>query len=185
MFDFDQSRLYAVSNDLSSPYTHYNVRSFSLDPSPARQSFRPLSMGNLFQRSYPVYFTGHSACGLPYVYFDSRSYATDWENDIVFAATSTTGNDCAASPYITSVAPPNPTWTQRHANADTFQIIAAGKDGSYGNTQAAFPDKVGNPPPPNGYWSASDAGNAPGHADNITNFASGALADAIETLKSQ
>jgi hypothetical protein len=182
LFDFDQSRFYAVTNDLNNQYVTYTVG--SLPPLPNRQAFQPLASGNDFQKSFPVYFTGHPSCGLPYVYFDSRCYSDRPVNDTVYAATSMTGDTSTAAPYITSLPPINPTWGQQHCVSDTFQIIAAGKDGSYGNTQAAFPGNVGNPPPLGGYFSVGNM-NAAGHADNITNFADRPLANAIEALSNQ
>jgi prepilin-type N-terminal cleavage/methylation domain-containing protein len=188
-FDFDQSRLYAVKNDLSAPYNAYTVGSLPADPTAAaKQSFQTLPSGNEFQQLYPVYFTGHPSCGLPYVYFDSRCYSSSAAGDVVYVAKSMNGDDSIAAPYIASSPPPNPTWGQNHMAADTFQIIAAGKDGVYGRLtptalQTSFPANAGSPPPPGGYWSAGNTTAAPGHADNLTNFADRALADAIEALK--
>lgn len=184
LFDFDQSRFYAVANDLNNPYTFYTVS--TLPASPTRQTFQPLANGNAFQRSFPVYFTGHPTCGLPYVYFDSKAYNDEaTKDDIVYPAQSINGDASTAAPYISSLPPVNPTWGQRHMASETFQIIAAGKDGSYGNTQAAFPGNANAPPPPNGYWSAGNNLNAPGHGDNITNFADRPLLNAIDALSSQ
>jgi hypothetical protein len=92
------------------------------------------------------------------------------------AKSSMSGDNSTAWPYMNATPPLNPSPSQLRMNADTFQLIAPGKDGSYGSAQAAFPAAVG------GFPSASDS---PGHADNVTNFADRPLADAIENLKAQ
>ena len=165
-FDFDETRLYAASG---SP-----------------QTFSPRTAATL----YPVYFTGHPSAGLPYVYFDSRCYSSNGA-DASYVAQNASGDTSTAWPYITAVPPANGTWGQQHSNADTFQIIAPGKDGLYGAAQAAFPRSAAGGSAytcaANGvsYPYADDKANAPGHLDNITNFADRPLADAIEAIKAQ
>ena len=186
-FDFDESRLYAASM----PY------SFS-SSSPQTFTARSSSTPSAEEKSYPVYFTGHASAGLPYVYFDSRCY--DTEPNLPVAGGGTTKGDkayyaqslaisdsSAAWPYVTPNPPINPTWGQRHTSPETFQLIAAGRDGSYGTVAAAFPAAVTIV---TGYNtiscpSADDVINAIGHADNITNFADRPLADAIDSLQSR
>jgi len=171
LFDFNQARLYAAS---------------SYDFAGTPQSFSAPTGATLF----PVYFTGHPTCGLPYVYFDSRCYSTNPDYDINYAATNTDGTTSIASPYINSLPPVNGTWGQQHMAPDTFQIIAAGKDGLYGaasKNQAAFPKATsysltwGNTP--YNYWSTTDAIGGLGHKDNLTNFADRPLGNAVESLQ--
>ena len=177
LFDFDQSRLYAAS-----PY--------AFDGSP--QTFAARTV----QADYPVFFTGHPACGLPYVYFDSRCYSTNPDYDINYAATNADGTTSIASSYINSLPPVNGTWGQQHMAGDAFQIIAAGRDGLYGATaknQAAFPtaapysltwqSALTGQNKAYSYWSVKDAINGQGHTDNLTNFADRPLGDAVESLQ--
>jgi prepilin-type N-terminal cleavage/methylation domain-containing protein len=180
-FDFDETRLYAA-------YTYL------FDGTPqifaARGTTAAASMS-----AYPVYFTGHPSAGLPYVYFDSRCYSTA-TTDVGYIATNVNGDTSAVFPYINALPPSSGTWGQQHMNADTFQIIAPGKDGLYGPStgrQVAFPRNTGEAysltfggatiTP--AYFYADDKNNALGHNDNITNFADRPLADAIEALKAQ
>jgi len=132
-FDFDESRLYAASIYFSMSGTRV-VQTFAARGTPAAAG---ASMS-----AYPVYFTGHSSAGLPYVYFDSRCYSTSPSSssgnadnpnpDCDYLATNTSLATSLARPYINSLPPSNGTWGQQHMNADTFQIIAPGKDGLYG-----------------------------------------------------
>jgi hypothetical protein len=98
------------------------------------------------------------------------------------------GGVSVASPYINSNPPLNPTIAQQHMCSDTFQLIAAGRDDSYGTGQAAFPADVPYSPP---NWPAftfqpvTNLTAAAGHADNLTNFSERSLADSIEALKPQ
>jgi prepilin-type N-terminal cleavage/methylation domain-containing protein len=173
-YDFDESRLYAA--DEYAPTTR--PQTFSKRSDPQVQTFG---------RDFPVYFTAHTMSGLPYVYLDSRCYATD-NSDIGYRAQSMMSKEeSTASPYFTSDPPSNPLWSQRHMVPDTFQVIASGPDGSYGTAPAAFPLAIGfaagnaqfNFP------AAADAVNAKGHADNLTNFASGPLLKATDELKAR
>jgi hypothetical protein len=186
LFDFDESRLYAAS-----PYLFNGTpQQFASRGSQAAASYSP----------YPVYFTGHPSCGLPYVYFDARCYSTapigGVNYDINYAAANLDGTPSIASPYINSLPPVNGTWGQHHMAGETFQIIAAGKDGLYGGSsrnQAAFPTPTTYPLPwkePNNgptttytFWSSKDAIGGQGHSDNLTNFSDRALGDAVESLQ--
>jgi prepilin-type N-terminal cleavage/methylation domain-containing protein len=183
LFDFDESRLYAASM----PYE------FGLNPATSQTfSSRSSSIPSTEEKACPVYFTGHPSAGLPYAYFDSRCYDREPGMDVCYAATNViTGDSSRAFPYITATPPASPTWGQAHTAGETFQLIAAGKDGSYGTIQAAFPKSVGTrysitysgttyP-----FFYADDKTNAGGHPDNVVNFADRALADAIEALKTQ
>ena len=173
LFDFDESRLYAAS-------------AYAFDGTPQTFSVRTSST------AYPVYFTGHPSCGLPYVYFDSRSYDDGPSSDINYAAVNTAGDISIASTYINSLPPGNGTWAQQHMAADTFQLIAAGKDGLYGAAsinKAAFPATGPYSLTWQGssftYASVKDPINGKGHADNLTNFADRALGVAIDAAQSQ
>jgi prepilin-type N-terminal cleavage/methylation domain-containing protein len=179
LFDFDETRLYAAKM----PYDH---------DGPDYQAFAPRNSDAFTaeEKALPVYFTGHPSSGLPYVYFDSRCYDKTPSQDVSYRARTANGDESVAFPYITATPPPSPTWGQCHAAGETFQLIAAGKDGLYGQVQVAFPRATGNSytPPPSGapsYPYADDTASAPGHADNIVNFAERALADAIEALKAK
>ena len=181
LFDFDESRLYAAS-------AYYQNNTPSKQTFAARGSPGAANM----MVNYPVYFTGHQTCGLPYVYFDSRCYDDSPATDNSYSATSTTSaEDSIATPYINSLPPTNGTWGQQHMAADAFQLIAAGKDGLYGSstTSAAYPASASYTLTWLGadyvYPSPKDLTNGKGHADNITNFAGRPLADAIEALQSQ
>jgi len=155
LFDFDESRLYAAE---------------WIDN---RQEFRLRNEVSADARQYPVYFTGLPRSGLPYVYFDSRCYDVQG-SDFVYSAMSLGGGEISfARPYFTSAPPMKPLWSQRHVNSDTFQLIAAGLDGNYGQVKAAFPYDI-DP--------FKSAGTLPGHGDNITNFAPKPLAEAISGL---
>jgi hypothetical protein len=116
--------------------------------------------------------------------------------DINYAAKNAEGTPSIASPYINSLPPVNGTWGQQHMAGDTFQIIAAGKDGLYGGpskNQAAFPTattysllwKEANNGPTRTYnfFSPKDAIGGQGHSDNLTNFADRPLGNAIESLQ--
>jgi hypothetical protein len=196
LFDFDQGRLYAAL-----PYT------YDAAGNPQPQEFLPRSdpAAPDFGKNYPVYFTAHAKAGVPYVYFDSRCYDTQPGmttttgipgGDVVYAAKSTFGVTSTAAPYFSSLPPANPTWAQLHMSPDTFQLIAAGADGSYGSSAApylnaaAFPlefkiptdfgSVAGSSAP-----SAGDPIKARGHGDNLTNFAEKRLADAVGAYKAK
>jgi prepilin-type N-terminal cleavage/methylation domain-containing protein len=176
-FDFDESRLYAASV-------------YFVNCTRVAQTFAPRGSPEAASMSpYPVYFTGHQSAGLPYVYLDSRCYSNA-PVDVFYQAVSTQGDATRAYPYFNAFPPSNGTWGQQHMNADTFQLIAPGKDGTYGESVAVFPRGAGvtyqfsfdgsTYVPPY----ADDKSNSAGHLDNITNFADRPLADAIEALKS-
>jgi prepilin-type N-terminal cleavage/methylation domain-containing protein len=181
-FDFDQTRLYAAT-----PY------GFPSDDSAPQEFFaRNDPNAPASGIAHPVYFTPHPQSGAPYVYFDNRCYDTPG-SDAVYFSTSKSGVTSRAVPYLTSLPPvdTNPGWSQWHMLGDTFQLIAAGADGSFGGRpvgtpgssypQVAFPGTVtiaGTE------YSAADGGTAaPGHGDNVTNFADRPLEAAIEALK--
>ena len=177
-FDFDESRLYAAS------VYQFNgtPQAFAARGSAAASGFSP----------YPVYFTGHPSCGLPYVYFESRCYDDGPGSDIAYAAMNAAGDTSIATTYMNSLPPANGTWAQQHMAADTFQLIAAGKDGLYGGSsinKAAYPAATSYSLTWNNstttYPSVKDPVNGRGHADNLTNFADRILADAIDSAKSQ
>jgi len=179
LFEFDEMRFYACSTYL-------------FDGTPQTFASRGSSGAAGMSADNPVYFTGHPSCGLPYVYFDTRCYDNAPASDIAYAATNAAGDSSIASTYINSLPVANGTWAQQHMAGDTFQIIAAGKDGLYGNSvinQAAYPTTtaytltwLGNA---RTYVPVTDPVNGKGHADNLTNFADRQLADAIESLKSK
>ena len=178
LFDFDESRLYAASIYL-------------FDGTPQAFAARGSAAAAGYS-AYPVYFTGHPSCGLPYVYFDSRSYDDGPSSDINYAAVNTAGDSSIASTYINSLPPANGTWAQQHMAADTFQLIAAGKDGLYGAAsinKAAFPATGPYSLTWQGststYASVKDPVNGRGHADNLTNFADRPLGVAIDAAQSQ
>ena len=171
LFDFDESRLYAASNYLFDG----TAQTFAARGTADASTMSP----------YPVYFTGHPTCGLPYVYFDSRCYDNGPAADIQYKATSVNGDSSIAFSYINSLPPPNPTWGQQHMAGETFQLIAAGKDGLYASAQAAFPTTTAYTTNGSTYPSVKDLVNGKGHADNITNFADRPLTNAIEALTSQ
>jgi hypothetical protein len=121
------------------------------------------------------------------VYFDTRCYDNPPPAvDVSYTAQSTSGKVSVARPYINANPPANPTMAQQHMGGDTFQLIAAGRDDSYGTVQAAFPTKVSYTPP---QWPSftfqpvTSSTGAPGHADNVTNFADRPLAEAVEAMK--
>ena len=172
-FDFDESRLYAASTYLFNG----TPQSFAARGSSTAAGFSP----------YPVYFTGHPSCGLPYVYFDSRCYDDGPASDINYAAINASGDTSIASSYINSLPTANGTWAQQHMAGDTFQLIAAGKDGMYGASsvnKAAYPAVTAYSVTWQGsnytYASVKDPINGTGHADNLTNFADRPLVDAID-----
>jgi len=161
-YDFDEARLYVATNTADGSQT-FSRPAGAMPP-------------------FPVYFTGHANSGLPYVYFDSRCYDNQ-STEVTYSAISlTTGQTSTARPYFTSTPPANPLWSQLHMAPDTFQIIASGADGHYGDpdgkTPAAFP-KDGS----TGSGVVTAAAMQIYHRDNITNFASGPLLDAAEALK--
>jgi prepilin-type N-terminal cleavage/methylation domain-containing protein len=174
LFDFDESRLYAAT-----AYVPGGAQSFAPRGSAAAAAMSP----------FPVFFTGHPNCGLPYVYFDARCYDNPPPGvDVTYMSQSTQGSASVASPYINSNPPANPTTAQQHMCSDTFQLIAAGRDDSYGTGQVAFPtDAPYTPPqwPTFTFQPVTNLTGATGHADNLTNFADRPLADAIEAMKPQ
>jgi prepilin-type N-terminal cleavage/methylation domain-containing protein len=198
LFDFDDSRLVGASAYFDNPST---ATSLPL----ASQTFMTRNNSSIlpFARDYPVYFPKQPNTGLPYVYFPASTYSsvplgswsvsatlppssTTWV--LYYDAVSTTGGVSKVSPYVYSSPPSQPSWAQLHANADSFQLIAAGADGTYGQAIAAFPGNIVqqtlNPAGPQygQFWSVTDEINAPGHADNITNFANGPLKEAAAKL---
>ena len=94
---------------------------------------------------------------MPYVYFDSRTYATAALND------STTAT-LVLYPYMTATDETTPATNWTFANKTTFQIISAGLDGEFGemtlNTYKCFP--FGN-------------NYKLGDLDNISNFSDGKI----------
>jgi prepilin-type N-terminal cleavage/methylation domain-containing protein len=174
-YDFEETRLYGVAGNY--------VPGGAIPQSFVNRNDLPAGS---FGREFPVYFTTQRSAGLPYIYFDARCYDDQNRGDIGYPATSVAGSNSVATPYFTSTPPPNALWSQRHVAPDTFQIIAAGSDGSYGHgaTAAAFPADLSTPGGPN-LPSVKDAILAPGHQDNITDFAPAALRDAAEKILSQ
>jgi prepilin-type N-terminal cleavage/methylation domain-containing protein len=208
LFDFDESRLYAadVYWAVSSPFgpigTGYQAF-FTRNAAPSA-----------FAREYPVYFPNQANTGLPYVYFSSSGYSTLLPNpffastsvtaaigpgllpDLFYTATSLNGDNSAIVPYFNTAncailtPPPNPqfSWAQLHMNPDTFQLIAAGADGTYGSAAAGFPLRAPvsfSYPAPSGQVAVGpidSVRNVSGHEDNITNFAIGRLKEAAERL---
>ena len=198
LFDFDEARLiganayFLVTSTTSGlPISTVPTQTFMTRNNPAIAAF---------DRDYPVYFPKQANTGLPYVYFPASTYNSvpagsvpatlppPTTSVLYYQAKSTTGNDSYVSPYFDSSPPSQPSWAQLHANADSFQLIAAGADGTYGNVIAAFPAAASKP---NGstipisyglFPSVIDEINAAGHADNITNFANGTLKEAAAKL---
>jgi prepilin-type N-terminal cleavage/methylation domain-containing protein len=188
LFDFDESRLYAATAYWTPalPAALVGAQQFSTRPSaPA------------FARDYPVYFPNQANTGLPYVYFSSGNYSTapsagitsaigpGLSTDVFYAATSLGGSNTEVAPYLNSTNCATPamySWAQLHMSSDTFQLIAAGADGTYGNAVAAFP--LGGSFAFNSFSHGPFASvkEAVGHEDNITNFASGRLKEAAERL---
>jgi type II secretion system protein G len=169
-YDFDETRLFAASALVAGKPQEYKRRNEASDD---------------FEREYPVYMTSHLSAGLPYVYFDSRCYDNETTGDTSYRARNLFGDETIAFPYYTSTPPVNPIWTQWHVAADTFQLIAAGADGKYGSNAAAFPLSVEVRPAsgsPVTIPAVTNEADAIGHQDNITNFASGPLADAAAAL---
>ena len=191
LFEFNQTRLYAASPcDFTgaTPQTFVGMN----DPT-----------ATALGKQYPVYFTPHPNSGLPYVYFDSRCYDTQpglatttgasSTGDLSYSAQSKNGVTSTAFPYISSSPPPNPTWALLHLCPDTFQLIAAGADGSYGDlvsnaaVQASFPLAAVTTVNSTSYsWpTITDIVATPGQADNLTNFADRPLRDASIALQSK
>jgi len=200
LFDFDESRLLAATAywPTGAPFT------------PASQQFVARNLApSQFARDYPVYFPGQANTGLPYVYFSSSSYSTSPTANVTSAVGNSldlyytaigNGNTTAIAPYFNSsnctVNPSQQSWAQLHMNPDTFQLIAAGADGTYGNLVSGFPSDCALTPltsPLQPFPNSSQQigpftsvqnkdGTNPGHEDNITNFAIGRLKEAAERL---
>jgi prepilin-type N-terminal cleavage/methylation domain-containing protein len=182
LFDFDESRLYGASLYTIPP------QSFS----PNRNSAMP------FDRDYPVYFPATKNAGLPFVYFSSNAYANATAptagptfNQVRYFARSLNGDLTTAWPYLRSTALPSDSWQTCHWNADTFQLIAAGQDNSYGDaggSPVAFPGPFPSLAGPAmhgltpGIVSSVMAEPVQTHHDNITNFATGSLKAAAKKL---
>jgi prepilin-type N-terminal cleavage/methylation domain-containing protein len=187
LFDFDESRLYAAS-------AYWSL----ITSTPTAQAFSSRnSAPNAFARDYPVYFPNIGNAGVPYVYFNFAAYsavptAGPTFNELAYLATSLAGDSTAAWPYLSSNATATSTWLECHWNPDSFQLISAGADGTYGSATsppvsfprqfplAAFPVTGGIP-----LGTIPSSSTAPGHADNITNFATGPLLEAAEKLLNQ
>jgi len=198
LFDFDESRLLAAT-------AYWPAAPFVLPFNPVSpQQFSTRNAanlaGNAFARDYPVYFPGQANTGLPYVYFSNSSYSTAPSAavtsaigagpDLYYTATSLNGDLSGVAPYFNSsnctTNPAQQSWAQLHMNPDTFQLIAAGADGTYGNLASSFPLSV-NPNPPafihGPFPSVQNKNeNNAGPEDNITNFAIGRLKEAAERL---
>ena len=191
LFEFNQARLYAASSYDFTGATPQNFVGMN-DPT-----------ATAFGKQYPVYFTPHPNSGLPYVYFDGRCYDTQpglattagaaSTGDLSYSAQSKNGVTSTAFPYISSSPTPNPTWAQLHMCPDTFQLIAAGADGSYGDlvsgaaVQASFPLAGTTTFISTSYsWpTITDIVATPGQADNLTNFADRPLRDASIALQNK
>jgi prepilin-type N-terminal cleavage/methylation domain-containing protein len=179
LFDFDETRLYAATAywPLSAPFT------------PTNQTFsnRNAATTTPFSREYPVYFPNQANTGLPYVYFPSSSYSAS--PDLSYVATSLSGNNSAVSPYFNSgncsimnPLAPQFSWAQLHMNAETFQLVAGGADGTYGNATAGFPGDASFTIGATSFGPFLSVSANTGHEDNITNFATGRLREAAEKL---
>jgi prepilin-type N-terminal cleavage/methylation domain-containing protein len=200
LFDFDESRLYAAAGGVvisgGPTFGYWNLASPWVPPSAQTFAIRNAAPGP-FARDYPVYFPNQANTGLPYVYFSSGNYSTapvgtvtaaigpGASPDIYYTATSLAGDNSAAAPYFNSSSCGTPgmySWAQLHMNGESFQLIAAGADGTYGTAVAGFPGDIPSNPPafPHGPF-VSPKSNT-GHEDNITNFASGRLKEAAEKL---
>jgi len=197
LFNFDESRLLAAT-------AYWPAAPFVLPFNPvSRQQFSTRNAaslaGNAFARDYPVYFPAQANTGLPYVYFSSSSYSTPpgaavapaigAGPDLYYTATSLNGDLTGVAPYFNSsnctTNPAQQSWAQLHMNPDTFQLIAAGADGTFGNLMSSFPLSVTTSPafihgPFPSVQNKNE--NNPGPEDNITNFAIGRLKEAAERL---
>ena len=188
LFDFDESRLYAAT-----PYWTPALPAALVGPQ--QFSTRPSALA--FARDYPVYFPNQANTGLPYVYFSSGNYSTapsanttsvigpGLSTDVFYTATSLVGSNTEVAPYLNSTNCATPamySWAQLHMSSDTFQLIAAGADGTYGNAVAAFPLGGSFAFNSHSHGPFASVKEAVGHEDNITNFASGRLKEAAERL---
>lgn len=111
-------------------------------------------------------------------------------NELAYTATSLAGGSTTAWPYLSSNANATNTWLECHWNPDSFQLISAGIDGTYGaaTSPVSFPRQFPLSSFPSGGVSLGailTSSTATGHADNITNFATGPLLEAAEKLLSQ
>jgi hypothetical protein len=202
LFDFDESRLYAASAywqpTSPNPFVYPAIAVVPVSPPGFQQFYTRNAAPNQFARDYPVYFPNQANTGLPFVYFSSSCYATNpggivlasvgpptASPDLYFTATSLAGDNSGIAPYFNSTNcttnPAGYSWAQLHMCPDTFQIIAAGADGTYGSAVAGFPGDIPSTSPfPHGPF-FSVKGNQ-GHEDNISNFATGRLKEAAEKL---
>jgi prepilin-type N-terminal cleavage/methylation domain-containing protein len=195
LFDFDDKRLYAAS-----PYFQPVANAQHGNP----QTFASRNNANAFDRDYPVYFPNIPNAGVPYVYFPNSSYSAvtgpvtaaisafgGTPPVFYYHAVSSVGDTTYVSPYFNSTPPPQPTFAQLHQNPDSFQLISAGLDGSYAaaNTKpACFPQGLSttfNSQTIGPLPAVTDASQAAGNQDNITNFANGPLRAAAEKLLAQ
>ena len=186
LYDFEESRLRAASAYFTT----------ATPPTVTPQTFSALNThaaGSL-PRELPVYFPNSPNAGLPYVYFSASSYRVQPSpgptfNDLEYRANSASGASTTAFPYLLSTASATDSWVECHQNATSFQLIAAGEDGTYGSARASFPgDFPLSSFPPAGGVSLGPIPSAallPGHEDNITNFADGRLQAAAEKLLNQ
>jgi len=187
LYDFEESRLRAAS-------AYFSPASL---PTVTPQSFSDLNDhdGGLFQREYPVYFPKIPNAGVPYVFFSASSYrvpptAGPTFNDLEYQANSVSGPITTAYPYLRSTASTTDSWVECHQNATSFQLIAAGEDGTYGAARASFPGQFpltsfSSPAGSVTLGTIPSAAFLPGHEDNITNFADGRLQAAAEKLRNQ
>jgi hypothetical protein len=185
LFDFDESRLYAATAYWSLTTPTATAQAFSSRNSAA----------TAFARDYPVYFPNIGNAGVPYVYFNTATYSVPpvpgpTFRELRYTATSLAGGSTTAWPYLSSNANATNTWLECHWNPEGFQLISAGKDGTYG--EATFPVSFPRQFPLSSFPSGGvslgtipGSSTAPGHADNITNFATGPLLEAAEKLLNQ
>jgi type II secretion system protein G len=208
-FDFDQTRLYAASpygfpttdDDANNPPQTFLPRN---DPSAPQSGIaHPVYFTPHQQSGTPYVYFDNRCYDTPstttFSFTSSNNTYVELTGlDAVYFAKSTTGNSSRAAPYLTSLPPAEarPSWSQRHMLAETFQLIAAGADGIYGKApltggpyaQVAFPSEANFPAPHSDstalkYPPSDGAPSAPGHGDNITNFADRPLEAAIEVFK--
>jgi prepilin-type N-terminal cleavage/methylation domain-containing protein len=190
LYDFNQSRLYGVSA-ANGPTAQNGYKTWT-QAIGARSSAIDV----------PVY-VGPNCKGLPYVYFSAPYIARQpaGSNNTFLPAyqvsTTTGGGDASGiAPYVSSIQPLGSSSLYEFCNGDTFQIIAPGRDGSYGNAittvDGSLPQIVGVA----GFVSPLTMANRQailqkagypfgsdlpaGHLDNVTNFAPTTLKAASE-----
>ncbi len=122
-------------------------------------------------------YTAADGLGAPYVYFAAQNYLNASGGLVAPFPGSWTGQGSGQGtcrPYFADTPNNGANGTYPvFANANSFQIISAGQDGNYGNGDCSYPSGGTN------FGPSGVVAYGPFDADNITNFSSKTMGDAV------